>query len=219
MQHAIDMAAKASPNDGCSANRYTTFQAIDHVYVTPKDDISASKFVKMKQDGVINEASDHSPAYAVFRLPNEGGLGSVKIGDDYARECADMQRSGAPGLACDGQCVDFVKFRLKKYINKQDFASLGNGNQAVSTLGGKGYKVNSTPAVNSVVSWPAGGVSGPAGGANASYGHTAMVSGVNPDGSIVVEEYNVISLSYSKRTIPAETARKLTYAHTEVDFK
>ena len=132
-----------------------------------------------------------------------------------------MRVGGSPGLACDCYCVDFVKFRLKKHINKSSFASLGNGKDVAKGLGGSGYgyKVDGTPAVNAVVSWPAGGVAGSH--ANSTYGHTAMVSRVNPDNSIVVEEYNatIPSYIYSTRTIPASVAKQLTYAHTEKDFK
>jgi surface antigen/endonuclease/exonuclease/phosphatase family metal-dependent hydrolase len=145
--------------------------------------------------------------------------GSVKMQDDYARECGQY-------TACTGQCVDFVKFRLKKYIDKNKFDDFTTGTGGVAAytssenLGRQyGYVVNHTPAVNSVASWPAGGV--PGSSANGTYGHVAMVSQVNADGSIVVEEYNatIPAETYSTRKIPASAAKLLTYAHTEVDFK
>lgn len=145
--------------------------------------------------------------------------GSVKMEDDYAKECGDY-------TSCTGQCVDFVKFRLKKYIDASKFNDFTTGTGGVAAytssenLGKQyGYKVDNTPAVNSVVSWPAGGV--PGSGANDTYGHVAMVSKVNADGSIVVEEYNatIPAETYGTRTIPASAAKLLTYAHTEVDFK
>ncbi|HEY1064375.1 MAG TPA: CHAP domain-containing protein [Candidatus Saccharimonadales bacterium] len=141
--------------------------------------------------------------------------GSATMVDDYkSPQCDNFRSGGAPGLACDGQCVDFVKFRLKKHIDKNKFASLGDGKDVARGLGEDyGYRVDSTPAVNAVASWRAGQF-----GMNATHGHTAMVSKVNADGSIVVEEYNVIPGTYSTRKIPAEQARQLTYAHTEIDF-
>lgn len=147
-------------------------------------------------------------------VPGDDNAGSVRMGDDYATGCERLRANGGSGLACDGQCVDFVKFRLKKHIAIGKFASLGNGHVVAANLGlVYGYRVNNTPAVNSVVSWRAGQF-----GMNDTYGHTAMVSKVNNDGSIVVEEYNVVGGSYSTRKIPASQASQLTYAHTEVDF-
>lgn len=151
---------------------------------------------------------------AVIGEKDGGTTGSIKMGDDYAEGCEKLRANGGVGLRCDGQCVDFVKFRLKKNISKEKFSSLGNGQDVVGNLGRTyGYTVNSKPAVNAVVSWRAGQY-----GMNDTYGHVAMVSKVNADGSIVVEEYNVVGGQYGTRKIPADQARQLTYAHTEVDF-
>lgn len=128
-------------------------------------------------------------------------------GDDYKSECKDY-------TTCTRQCVDFVLFRLMKHGVLKNRVALGNGKDVVGTLGRMGYKVNTTPAVHAVMSTPV--TSTP------QWGHTAMVSKVNADGSFVVEEYNFASpLKYGTRTIPASDikAKKITFAHTEVDYK
>lgn len=204
---------------------------VDWVVVTHETvKVTGYKLVKERVDIVGSEdedtESDHNPIIAsvLMGAAATSGVGTAKMGDDYAKECGPMKAGGAPGLVCDGECVDFVKFRLKKHIDKQKFVSLGNGKDVAAGLTSSGYKVNHTPAVNSVVSWPAGGVAGANGTANATYGHTAMVSAVYADGSITVEEYNypqdgAAAYTYGQRKIPAATAKLLTYAHTEVDFK
>jgi surface antigen len=91
---------------------------------------------------------------------------------------------------------------------------MGDGRYVTSTLSGLGYKVDTTPAVHSVMSTAA--TSHPA------LGHTAMVAQVNSDGSIVVEEYNYAKpLKYSTRVISAKQIKddNMTFAHTEVDYK
>lgn len=210
------------PNPIEKEDRANSANGIDHIFVT--NGIGVTGFDRLP-GGYTNNGSDHPTVYADISLPGSdtGGAetGAVKMKDDYKTECGPMKAGGSPGLACDGQCVDFVKFRLKKHINKQLFASLGNGKNVVDTLGGAGYnyKVNNTPAVNAVASWPAGGVAGNP--ANKQFGHTAVVSRVNPDNSIVVEEYNatIPAYTYGSRTIPAASAKLLRYAHTEGDFK
>lgn len=92
----------------------------------------------------------------------------------------------------------------------------GNGNEIAPNLGKMGYKVDSTPAVHSIVSWPAycncqGGSS--------SAGHVGVVDAVNADGSIVVEAYNSHGdEKYAVTTITAANAKKLQYAHVEAKF-
>ncbi|MDX2776390.1 CHAP domain-containing protein [Streptomyces caniscabiei] len=135
--------------------------------------------------------------------------GSDIVGDDYKSEVRSVL-----GRAGTGQCVDFVLFRLVKHGVLDGPVALGNGKDVVGTLGRMGYKVDTTPAVHAVMSTPV--TSQP------QYGHTAMVSQVNADGSFVVEEYNFAdALKYGTRTIPASdiAAKKMTFAHTEVDYK
>lgn len=217
----------------------TTGSHLDQIWISNYSDIAVDSWENIANADTI-KISDHNPVVASLTIPGitgvgGGATGSVTMGDDYTNpKCTTFKNGGAPGLACDGECVDFVKFRLKKHIARDKFASLGNGAFVVGGLGSTyGYKVDSTPAVNAVVSWPVGGVeadgdrpgyagykSDPGEHANTSAGHTAMVSGIKPDGSIVVEETNADGTgSYGTRTIPANVAKLLTYAHTEVDYK
>lgn len=130
-------------------------------------------------------------------------------GDDYKSEVRSVL-----GRAGTGQCVDFVLFRLVKHKVLKGPIALGNGKDVVGTLGRMGYKVDTTPAVHSVMSTPV--TSTP------QYGHTAMVSAVHADGSFTVEEYNYgTPLHYGTRKISAAEikSKKMTFAHTEVDYK
>jgi surface antigen len=209
MQHAVDMDAGASINAGCKNNR---FGGIDHIYATPKTGFTASNWTHMADKGIVARGSDHTPVYVTYSFAGTASAGTAQMKDDYASEC------GKYGV-CGGQCVDFVKFRLLKHGTRYKGGPLGNGADVARNLGTRyGYKVDNKPAVNAVVSWPAGGV--PGSGANSQYGHTAMVSRINSDGSIVVEEYNyAIPLGYGVRKIPASAVKLLTYAHTEVDYR
>jgi surface antigen len=200
-------------NSGKCPTTNLSGRIIDHVYVSTDIKVNNSTIdTSQKNKG----DTDHPVAIADALIPGASPVGTTKMSNDYANECRAMQARN-PGIACDGECVDFVKFRLSKLANKH-FGRLGNGGQVVNTLGGAGYTVNNSPAVNSVVSWPPGGV--PGSGADDTYGHVAWVSQVNADGSIVVEEYNyLVSHGYDKRTIPKSVVSKLRYAHVEKDVR
>ncbi len=128
-------------------------------------------------------------------------------GDDYKQDSTTYAYGSK-------QCVDFVLYRLVKHGVLPKIIPLGNGKDVVGTLGGLGFKVDTTPALHSVMSTP--DTSQP------QYGHTAMVAGVNADGSFTVEEYNYTrTLQYDTRVIPASdiAAKHMTFAHTETKYK
>jgi len=181
---------------------------VDFIYYTPGVKVEWHKeFI----DPSTND-SPHPVMYARMVVPgskdgSSSQPGSDIVGDDYARECGKY-------TTCTKQCVDFVKFRLLKHGVLKQTRSLGNGKDVVRTLGSMGYKVNKTPAVHAVMSTAA--TSTP------QWGHTAMVSAVLANGSIIVEEYNYTRpLAYGKRLITASEikAKNITFAHTEVDYK
>lgn len=192
---------------------------VDYIYVTPEVKIDWTKEIDSGgKDSGPPSYTDHPVRYAQVTVPSSetGGAGAVGgqvIGDDYAAECA--KTIGASN--CTGQCVAFVKFRLVKHgvISVQP---LGDGGDVTSTLRGLGFKVDTTPAVNSVMSLR-----------HNSTGHAAMVSKVNADGSIVVEEYNwPDGLKYGSRTISKATLDRyrnypggsiVSFAHTETKYK
>lgn len=189
---------------------------VDYIYVTPEVKVDWDR--EIASGGQYSDApsyTDHPVRYAHVTVPGSGSgnnpsVGSDIDGDDYKSECSKYLAVGD----CTGECVGFVKFRLVKHgVIKP--RSLGNGGSVTATLRGAGFKVDTTPAVNSVMSLR-----------HNSVGHTAMVSQVNKDGSIIVEEYNWdVDHGYAKRKISAATlnaqrkAGTVSFAHTEVKYK
>lgn len=181
---------------------------IDHIWASRGLGIKILSWENMA-DEETEILSDHSPIVITAKVSgisavNATGGGAGTPGAGYV---------GRDGFGT-GNCVDYVKFVLRKHLPKYDGGSLGNGGDVAAGLGSKyGYAVNNTPAVHAVVSFPRN-MSNPV------YGHVAVVSEVKADGSIVIEEANWdVTYGYGKRTIPASTANKLLYAHTEVDWK
>jgi surface antigen len=216
LRNAFDILEKKS--GACPSNSSARGEGIDHIYIASKE-ASVSKWLRIK-NADTEYASDHFPVYTDVSIGGSGKVGTSVMGDDYRVEC----RNYGPSVTCSNQCVDFVKFRLKKHIDRNKFNDFTSGTGGIAAYTSSvnlgrlyGYKVDKVPAVHAVVSWPAGGV--PGNSANSTYGHVAMVAQVNSDGSIVVEEYNYIAEKYGVRRIPADAARQLTYAHTEVDYK
>lgn len=149
--------------------------------------------------------------------------------EDYSGDTAGSSASSSAAVTANSgaligdvgkqyySCAEWIdQFVLPTYFGIANPG--GDGKDAVANLGKAGYTVNNTPAVHSIVSWPAGGVAG--GPANKSAGHVAIVYQVNADGSIEVEEHNyTFSNAYDKRHIDASVAKLLTYAHVEAKFK
>lgn len=207
------MKSVAGP-ERCEAKN--SIGGVDYIYATPEVQVKrVDEIASGGKDSGPPSYTDHAVHFAHVVVPGSGsgthpGTGSNIGGDDYARECSKYLAAGD----CTGECVGFVKFRLVKHgvIRPQ---SLGNGGSVTATLRGLGFKVDTTPAVNSVMSLR-----------HNSVGHTAMVSQVNKDGSIIVEEYNWPGgHKYGKRTISAATLNDyrhrgiLSFAHTEVKYK
>ncbi len=103
-----------------------------------------------------------------------------------------------PWLFYKRQCTSFAAWKFQSvygraFINTRP----GNGSAwnwpALATDPENGYRVSTSPRVNSIVSWPRG--------TNMPYGHVAWVIAVNGNGTIDVEEYNwTTERGYSKRT-------------------
>lgn len=133
--------------------------------------------------------------------------GSIK-GDDY-KECSSYLEYYS-GI-CNGQCVSFVLFRLLKHKVITQTVS-GNGKDIVGSLGAIGFPVSTKPTVNAVFS--TSHTSQP------QYGHTGIVSKVNDDGSIVIEEYNYSNrLEYGTRTVTKAAYEKAEYTFADVGSK
>ncbi len=164
-----------------------------------------SNFRVYTMDKSINDTMDGDTTTA-SNIAATGANSGVLIGD-----------LGKQYLSCAVWITEFV---LPTYFGIQNV--YGDGKDVAANVGAKGYTVDHTPAVHSIVSWPAGGVGDnlPGGHADGSAGHVAIVYQVNADGSIEVEEHNyTVPDGYDKRHIGAAAAKLLTYAHVEAKFK
>ncbi|MCL2787126.1 MAG: CHAP domain-containing protein [Micrococcales bacterium] len=122
-----------------------------------------------------------------------GGAGLT--GDDYpetwrARCCAGCGNSPL-GYAW-GNCTDFAAWRLTSQagLGADQVGGLGNGGQWGENAAAKGWRVDQVVEPGSI----AYRISG-------RWGHVAWVAQVKPDGSYLVEEYNVLRCAYSTRLL------------------
>ena len=84
-------------------------------------------------------------------------------------------------------------------------AVLGHANTWNLSLGRMGYLINRSPAVGAIMQSSAGG-----GG----YGHVAVVTGIDSDGSVTVREMNYAGYNVvSERTLSAAQASTYNYIH------
>lgn len=218
--NASDLARNVAATEKCPTNNANLIP-FDQIYVSSDKGIKASNWKHLDKGSATKTGTDHSPAYVTLEIPGVGSnsasasesvvaAGGSIDGDDFGQACKSGNSLGAP---CDGQCVSFVKYRLKKHIDKNKFGTLGSGGVVTRTLSNPpyNYKKDTIPAVNSVFSSDN----------STGTGHTGMVSKVNADGSIVVEEYNITPKKYGTRTISVAKQRSMhfTFAHTEVDYK
>lgn len=149
-----------------------------------------------------------------------GGCDSAPsaAGDDYPwpDEAPDTEDGGlSPLRYYYRECVDFVAWRLNRDVGvtaapwKWDWASLtpkgGNAIDWPASWEKNGWQTSLTPVPGSVAWW------GTSAGA---YGHVAYVQAVNPDGTVVLEEYNWgrPKHMYGTRTVPATSVDLFLYA-------
>jgi len=119
-------------------------------------------------------------------------------GDDYPWRDAAI-KTLSPLRYVYRECVDFVVWRLNRDVGSTSapfaydwgYLTPGNGNAAAwkGAWERHGWPVSNTPKAGDVAYW-----------AN---NHVAYVKAVNADGTVFLEEYNVIKYTYSTRTIPA----------------
>lgn len=105
---------------------------------------------------------------------------------------------GYPGNAYAwGNCTWYVYNRFYQ-LGKTIDPYLGDGGSWGANAAAKGYKTSSTPHAGDAVSFAPG-----AQGSSPIYGHVAFVEFVNPDGSFLVSEMNVVGLDViDYRVIP-----------------
>jgi surface antigen len=149
------------------------------------------------------------------------GSGTTGKGDDYpysapAGECAWCS-GGAdavdPWSLYKRECVSFVAWRMNVQMGwkegedypftpaKLGIATLGSAFEWKDNLAKAGFVTDNTPKVGAIAWWDSfvttkSTITGES-------GHVAVVSGVNPDGTINLEEYNFNPWRYGTRTIPA----------------
>lgn len=145
--------------------------------------------------------------------PGGTGTGAAGKGDDYPFKDAPIYTPDPWGLFYR-ECTSFVAWRLNVQmgykegqpypftVGTQKIGLFGDGGQWGKTLGSK-YPVDMTPKVGAVAWW------GPYFTSPTSitqeYGHVGIVGAVNPDGTVLIEEYNFGSNhKYHTRTIPAD---------------
>lgn len=148
--------------------------------------------------------------------------GTAVKGDDYPYK-NDTIDDPSPLGYLKRECVDFVSWRLNEQSSttKEPFSTkfmgFGNAVDWASRAAAAGFAVNDTPALGSVAWWGAFVSAG--GFSSGDMGHVAIVSGINPDGSIVIEQYNVAIPNianyheYSKVTISADGVKNLKFIH------
>lgn len=138
------------------------------------------------------------------------GSGSAGNGDDYPF------RSGAidvpdPWNLLTRECVSFVAWRINQQMGWQEgeeypftmakmgMAGRGNAVNWKAGLAAKGFITDKNPTPGAIAWWDA----------NVNYGavktgyagHVGIVLGVNPDGTVVIEQYNFAPYAYSVMTV------------------
>lgn len=149
------------------------------------------------------------------------GSGSAGKGDDYPFKapegecawCVGGPDAVDPWSLYKRECVSFVAWRMNQQMgwkegdaypftpSKLGLGTFGNAVQWKANLAKAGFVTDSTPKVGAIAWWDAfvtvpSTITGEA-------GHVGVVAAVNPDGTVVIEEYNFTPWRYGTRTIPA----------------
>lgn len=107
-----------------------------------------------------------------------------------------------------GQCTWWA-YKRRAELGLPTASRFGNGGQWADAARRFGYWVDGSPRVGDAVVFRPGQQ-----GADATYGHVAVVEAVGGDGSITISEANVGGrVGPFSRTIPADKAGQLEYVH------
>lgn len=163
--------------------------------------------------------SGNSGSTALCETGGAVGIGTASgKGDDYP----EYLKNAAPDSLVDPwqfynrECVSFAAWRLNVQMGWKpgepwkfssatlDMTGNGNANNWGVYAARKGYKVDSNPAPGAVAWWGGavnnGIITGP-------IGHVAIVSKVNDNGTVDIEQYNASPpYAYSTMTIPTSSA-------------
>lgn len=137
---------------------------------------------------------------AAYRLA--GGRIAWPAGDDYpyANGPGDAM---SPMLYATRNCTDFVAWRLNRdagsftapWLMTWSYLTPAGGDASnwAAAWEAHGWATSTTPVVGSVA-WFGYGAN-----------HVAYVQAVNDDGTVTIEEYNWVRLTYGMRTIPTDS--------------
>ena len=158
------------------------------------------------------------------------GTGTTGKGDDYPYKnpvgacawCSNVDADGAvdPWTLYKRECVSFVSWRMNVQMGwkegdeypftpaKLGLDLFGNAAQWKNTVGSK-FTMDNTPKVGAVA-WFDANIHTPS-TITGDAGHVAVVSGVNSDGTVDIEEYNFTPWAYGTRTIPVADVTKFIH--------
>ncbi|AGY45505.1 CHAP domain-containing protein [Lactococcus lactis subsp. lactis] len=138
------------------------------------------------------QAAQNWQAYFTRASSGSSGKADVSVPPEYAGKLTDpapneQDVTGYPGNNYAlNNCTWYVynrEYQLENHIP----ANLGNGGQWGISAKAAGYATSSTPKVGDMASFTPGLL-----GCSSIYGHVAFVEYVNPDGSFLVSEMNVV---------------------------
>ncbi|MGM0229054.1 hypothetical protein IGJ28_001116 [Enterococcus sp. AZ091] len=145
---------------------------------------------------------------------NDNNTGSVvlEVPSEYKSKLRypkyDGHNYNTSGSYPFGQCTWYVFNRMAQ-IGKRVDDFMGNGGEWGRKGRALGYKVTNTPKVGTAISFPPGSF-----GSSPVYGHVAFVEVVNPDGTLLISECNVVnpgSGTVSYRVVPKGIAAIASY--------
>lgn len=132
--------------------------------------------------------------YSYFKNSGESGKPSEQLPPEYKGKVKfpainAQAHSGYPGNNYAwGNCTWYV-YNREYQIGHVIASNLGNGGSWGANAKAQGYKTSGTPNAGNMVSFPPG-----VAGSSPIYGHVAFVEYVNPDGSFLISEMNVLGL-------------------------
>lgn len=165
--------------------------------------------------GLSSPPSGDSGSTALCEKGGAVGIGTASgIGDDYPQAQKDLPIDSIdPWGYLTTECVSFVAWRMNVQMgwkpgDQWKFSAatvglLGNANTWGPRLAAQGYKVDSNPAPGAIAWWGGavnnGVITGP-------MGHVAVVSAVNPNGTVDIEQYNgTPPHAYSTMVVPKDS--------------
>ena len=160
-------------------------------------------------------SSGSSDSTAVCEKGGAIGAGTASgIGDDYPQAQKDLPIDSIdPWGYLTRECVSFVAWRMNVQMgwkpgepwkfSAATVGLLGNANTWGPRLAAQGYKIDSNPAPGAIAWWGGavsnGVITGP-------MGHVAVVSAVNDNGTVNIEQYNgTPPHEYSTMVIPRDS--------------